>query len=228
MQRTLSRLKAGLLATAFVAATAPAHAVLIGADTNNPYAFSWSYNTGTSLLTGYGSMTLSGFNSSQLAVNLSLTNTSTLGGIGGERLVGFAFGIDPNATGVGFSDTGDGGMVSASFASGALPANVAGVEICAYGGNNCSGGGNGGIYAGASDSFTVLLSGTWGSSVNIDPIALRYQTGYGSFDFSAGSSSSSTSSSSSGVPEPGSGSLALFGLGLLALGFRQRRQSRQN
>ncbi len=82
-------------------------AALISASTNNPYAFNWSFDTGSSLLTGNGSMTLSGFNSSSLSIAISLTNTSLLGGQGGERLVSFGFGIDPNATAVGFSDAND-------------------------------------------------------------------------------------------------------------------------
>jgi hypothetical protein len=193
---------------------APSHAVLI--DSSNPYNFSWSYNTGTSLLTGNGSLSITGFNSSLLSINVSLTNTSQIGGQGGERLTSFGFGIDPNATSVGFSDANDGGMKSASFAMGALPANVKNVEVCAFGGPNCAGGGNGGIYAGTTDVFTILLGGTWGSSVNIDPIGVRYQTGYGSYTFKVGDPPSTS------VPEPTT--LTLLGAGLLALGASRRRK----
>jgi hypothetical protein len=227
MKKQIRRFALATVTAALAAFGASSHAVLVGAGGTNPYAFSWSYNTGTSLLTGSGTMTIAGFNSSQLSVTVSLTNTSAIGGQGGERLVGFAFGIDPNATSIGFADASDGGMVSASWASGALSANVAGVEVCAFGGVNCSGGSNGGIYAGTSDTFTVLLGGTWGSSVNIDPIGLRYQTGYGSFTFPSGSSSSSSSSggTSGQIPEPASSALAGLGLGLLGLGFYRRRKT---
>lgn len=218
--------KFGLAAVTAALATfgASSHAVLISSSTNNPYSFSWSYNTGSSLLTGTGLLTLSGFNSSVLSVNVTLNNTSLIGGQGGERLVGFAFGIDPNATSIGFSDANDGGLWNATWASGALASNVPGVEICAYGGVNCSGGSNGGIYAGTSDNFTILLGGTWGSSINIDPIGLRYQTGYGSYTFAAGSSSSSGGTSGQ-IPEPASSALAGLGLGLLGLGFYRRRKT---
>lgn len=218
--KRLRKLSLALASATLLSLPAVSHAVLISESSNNPYAFSWSYNTGTSLLTGSGTMSISGFNSSDLTVTVSLTNTSAIGGQGGERLVGFAFGIDPNATGstVGFSDAADGGMVSASWASGALASNVSGVEVCAFGGVNCSGGSNGGIFAGASDTFRVLLSGEWGRSVNIDPIGLRYQTGYGSFTFAS-------SSSSGNLPEPASASLVGLGLGMLGLGFARRRKS---
>jgi hypothetical protein len=153
--------------------------VIIGYGGVNPYAFSWSYNTGTSMLTGNGSLMVGGFNSSSLTVNVTLNNTSLLGGQGGERLTAFGFGIDPNATSVGFVDANDGGLVNAVLGQN-FPA-YRGVEICAIGGNTCAGGANGGIFGGASDTFSIVLGGTWGNSVNIDPIAIKYQTGYGSF-----------------------------------------------
>ena len=191
-------------------------ATLVGPGNNDPLNFTWSFDTGTSLLTGSGSMFISGFNSNTLSVAVSLSNTSAIGGIGGERLTSFGFGIDPNATSAGFVDASDGGMVDASMSS--IP-GLNSIEICAYGGSNCSGGGNGGIFAGASDTFSILLSGIWGSSVNIDPIAFKYQTGYGSFEFT-----SSSSSSSGSLPEPASASLVSLGLGMLGIAFARRRK----
>jgi hypothetical protein len=89
---------------------------------------------------------------------------------------------------------------------------VPGVEVCAWGGSNCSGGSNGGIFAGTSDMFNVTLgrSTNW-DSVTIDPIGLRYQTGYGSFTFGTPGNS---------VPEPGP--TALMTLGLLGFWLRRR------
>jgi hypothetical protein len=178
--------------------------------------FSWAYDTGSSLLTGFGSMTISGFNTSLLTVAVSLSNTSSIGGIGGERLTAFGFGIDPNATGVAFGDVGDGGIINAK-----LNQNFPGyatVEVCSYGGSTCAGGGNGGIFAGTSDSFTLLLAGTWGSSVTIDPLALKYQTGYGSFEFSPSPPPSGQ------VPEPATASLMGLALAMFGAGFVRRRK----
>ena len=214
MQFNISKIARCLIGVGLLAASAGANATLITSATNNPFDFSWAYNTDSSVLTGNGSLTVSGFNSNLLTITVSLNNTSSIGGVGGERLTAFGFGIDPNATGVAFGDVGDGGIIDAK-----LNQNFPGyatVEVCAYGGSTCAGGGNGGIYAGTSDSFTLLLAGTWGSSVNIDPLALKYQTGYGSFEFSP---------TTGKLAEPSSIALAGLGFGLAGIALRRRRQN---
>src|SRR5687768_6335917 len=159
----------GLFATA-------SHAVLVTDST--PYNFSWSYiSSGAGTLSGNGTLTVSGFNSSSLTVGVTLNNQSSPAS---DRLTSFGFGIDPNATGVSFSDVADGGLINSSLSQ--IP-SLASIEVCAYGGPNCSGGGNGGILGGGSDSFSLILAGTWGSSVNIDPIGFKYQTGAGAYEF---------------------------------------------
>jgi hypothetical protein len=224
MSSFINKIKAAAAAAGLVAMTGSAHAVLVGAGGTNPYDFQWSFNTGTSLLTGTGSMTLSGFNSSALTVTITLNNTSAIGGQGGERLTVFGFGIDPNASSITFADAADGGMVDALLGSN-FP-SLQNVDVCATGGNNCAAGGNGGIFAGTSDTFSIILGGNWGSSVNIEPVAFKYQTGYGSFEFTTTTSTTTTSGppGSGNMPEPGTGGLALLGLGLLGAGFAMRRK----
>ena len=201
------------LAVAMLAFSPGANAALLTAG-DNTYDFSWSYFTGSYDLTGNGSLTVTGFESNSLTITVTLNNTSPNAGQGGDRLTAFGFGIDPNATSVAFVDTGDGGLTNASFVTnGTLAANVRGVEICAWGGQNCNGAGNAGIYAGTSDTFQLLLGGTWGNEVNIDPIGLRYQTGSGSFSFSVGSS----------IPVPEPSGLVLLGLGVVGASLARRR-----
>jgi len=197
-------------AVCFLAFSVPSHAVTISEGSNNPYSFSWSYSSSAGTLSGTGELALSGFNTNSLSVAVTLNNTS---GLSSNRLTAFGFGIDPNATSVGFSDIADGGMINVTMSQ--IP-SLATIEVCAFGGRNCAGGSNGGILGGGSDSFTILLGGNWGSSVNIDPIGFKYQTGNGSFEFTTGNGGS--------VPEPGP--LALFGLGLAALTLRRRRDAR--
>jgi len=217
MKRILSVVKSLLVAVALVGGGGAAHATLV--NSSDPLNFSWSYNSGTGagVLTGYGSMTFSGFNSSYLTVATTLYNTSDFT----ERLTSFGFGIDPNATGVAFSDLSDGGMVAATLNN--IP-SLATIEVCSYGGQNCSGGSNGGIRGGRMDQFSMILTGTWGSSIDIAPIGFKYQTGFGSFEFTTSSSSSSSGS----VPEPNSAPLVLLGLALLAGSFVLRRRSGHN
>lgn len=223
MRATISRKLrnlAGVSAVALIAlaSAAPAAATVITSASNNPLNFSWSYTTiGGAVLDGTGSLSVSGFNSTSLTVAVTLNNGASLAS---ERLTSFGFGINPNATGVTFSDVVDGGMVGASLAS--IP-SLAAIEVCAWGGNNCPGGSNGGIVGGASDSFSVILAGSWGSSVDIAPIGFKYQTGPGSFEFTT--TNSGPGPGPTPIPEPAT--LALFGLGVAGLGLVARRRRRQ-
>ena len=88
------------------------------------------------------------------------------------RLASWGFGVGPNATSVSFVDAVDGGVTSATLAS--IP-GLGQIEVCVWGGNNCSGGANQGLLAGASDTFDLTLTGQWGSSVTFDPLGVKFQ-----------------------------------------------------
>lgn len=196
---------------------------------------SWSFSTGgvyaDDPLQGTYSITANFVSGSEVDLTITLTNTtvdSADPGISGgknARLTAFGFGINPDATGVTFFDAqgSDGGMVDAAMDS--IP-SLKTIEICAYGGVNCPGGSNGGIYAnGNFDTFVLKLAGTWDASagVDIDPLGWKYQTNAGSYEFT--SSSSGRIITSGPVPEPGT--LSLLGGAMLAglFRYRQRRQA---
>jgi hypothetical protein len=194
----------------------PSQAVTITSGASS-YSFNWSYSSTAGLLTGSGTLAVSGFNSNVLKVNVTLNNSSAAS----SRLTAFGFGIDPNANGTILLDNLlDGGLWAATMSS--MP-GLAGIEVCAWGGLGCGGGQyGGGIYGGNSDSFALLLAGNWGNSVNIDPIGFKYGTDAGSFQFNAADAGSFKTSGGS-VPAPGP--LALFGFGLAALLVRRRPQA---
>lgn len=193
--------------------------VLTEGDTGN---FSWSQNTADGILSGTGSITATGLNSGSLTLAITLNNTSA---DSTDRLTAFGFGIDPNASSVSFFDPqgSDGGMINAVL--GATFPSIQNIETCAFGGPTCAGGGNGGLDGGSSDIFNLILAGTWGTSVNIDPIGFKYQTSGDSYEFTTSSTSTSTSTGGGPIPEPGS--LSLLGLGLIVYVFSLRRRSLQ-
>jgi hypothetical protein len=117
-----------------------------------------------------------------------------------------------------FSDAPDGGIIDATMDN--LP-GLAAIEVCAWGGNNCSGGANGGIQAGNSDTFDLILTGNWGTSVTFDPLGVRFQTPVTSYDFTC-SGTCAGGFGPSAIPEPQT--LMLLGLGLIALAAVGRRR----
>jgi len=203
---------------------ASANALIIN-TLNSPANFVISQaEPGGVLLRATGSVTItSGLNSSTLVLHVILNNTSTLNGVpytaaDNVRLTGWGFGVNPNATAVTFQDVADGGIIDATLDN--LP-GLAAIEVCAWGGNNCSGGANGGIQAGNSDVFDLILAGNWGSSVTFDPLGVKFQTPITSYEFTC--TGTCASGGSGDVPEPQT--LALLGLGLMALAFVSRRKT---
>lgn len=170
---------------------------------------------------------LGGFGTGSLTLQFVVDNDSTLNGGGAivpgslVRLTAFGFNITPNATGVSFSDVVDGGLVDAYIPGPGnpnLPSQP--VEICAFAGPNCAGGGGGGIVAGGTDTFSLILAGTWGDTITLDFLAVKFQTDNGSFEFGCTNSECGPPVQ---VPEPHT--LALLGLGLIGLALGRRRRA---
>ena len=169
-----------LLASA-IFACANASAIVIN-TMNTPVAFTISEDIGGGIvLTATGSVTVTGgFGTDALDLHVVLDNDSTLNGqpytpTDGVTLIGWGFGVDPDMTDVTFAAGTGSGMIDAT-ANVSLP-GLSGIEVCAWGGNSCSGNLPGGILAGDSQTFNLVLAGTWGSSVTFDPIGARFRTG---------------------------------------------------
>jgi hypothetical protein len=220
----VARLGAIALAIGVSASSASAFTVT---GTTSDFGFGWTAPaTGSPyILTGTGSVDITAFSATSITMTVVLTNTTDSGIYNSSdvRLTAWGFGIDPTATSVTFSDPGDStGMVGAEIS--AIPSQKE-IDVCAYGGTNCPGGSNGGIFGdGGTDTFELTVFGDFsGGTVQIAPLGYKFQTNFGSYEFSStGSPSSTGTPSSTGVPEPGSTSLALLGLALLGAGFRAR------
>ena len=186
--------------------------------------FSWSYVGGEYALTGTGTITAAGFGDNSLTLQFWLRNNTVADSGVDARLTAFGFGIDPNTTGVTFyDDPNDGGMISAALDN--IP-SLKTIEVCVFGGRNCAGGANGGIFAnGASDIFSLKLTGDFAKGATIDPLGYKYQTDDGSYEFSCSTTSRNYQCSGGSVvsvPEPGT--LALVGVAVAGLGFARRRK----
>jgi hypothetical protein len=157
----------------------------------------------------------------ELVVEVTVENTSA--GPGSIESVGFA--TDPDATGVTGATTGFAGDPGTDddrffgFSLDDIPSLTL-VEVCAWAGNNCNGGGLNQLLApGELDVFQMTLAGTWGSTVDFSDFGVKFQGAPGSFEFysDGGDGGGDTT-----IPEPAS--LLLLGVGALAAGRRARRR----
>jgi len=199
--------------------------------------FSWSTSGAGYTLAGNGSINVANFSSSSLTLDVTLSNTTittsadptdTAGQ--NARLVSWGFGIDPEVTSVAFFDVADGGMNNAGLAS--LP-SLKEIDVCAFGGSNCSAVNAGGILGnGHSDAFRLIIGGDFGSEVTLDPLGFRYKTNQGTCTFSVDTATGlegpcGTTDGAirpASIPEPGT--LLLLGTSFLAAGIIRRRSGK--
>lgn len=157
-------------------------------------------------LTALANITVNNLTATKLELAITLTNT-TQGYT--SSILGFGFGVSPNATSVKMTTVG--GVFESSIVQNGqqqFPGGFKQIDICIYAANNCSGGDvKQGLQSGQSDTFVLEISGNfWDkalqkNSVTMSDFPLKFQTAAGSFE-------------PAGVPEP----ITVFGSGL-ALGF---------
>lgn len=184
--------------------------------------FSISDSNGGIALGATGSVGYNTVSSGQLVLALSLQNTSfnDPNVANDNRLVSFGFDFDKTVsiTVAQSSTSVSGWEVSVSN----FP-DIAGINFCVENGNNCSGGGNGGLQAGGSLNMIISLTGSFNLPLALNSVAARWQsTGPDQLGSDTASSPLTPNPSPSPIPEPMS--LALFGLGLAGLGMAARRR----
>ena len=229
---------AGLSVSAFSAS-----AMVVTANTQ-PFEVDWSctLNTGcngnsnsTNALTGKATFSNFVFNNNgtSLTFDITITNTTAQQSFSTSdwdsiRLTSFGWDTVPDPTSA--SETG-----ASVFTGVALETTFPGfqkVDVCAYSGNNCSGGANDGLVPQGTgtpytDSFAMTLSGFTTGTTSVDfgtdvtggteLFDVKFQTAFGSFEFQ------NQPSTPPSVPEPAT--LGLFGIGLAATGWLRRRRN---
>ncbi len=166
---------------------------------------------------------VAGLNVTGMVIIDSLSSTNTDIRVMLDNLSTPISGNDPRVTSVGLEIDGFTALASASaggtFLTDADSSNFPGftIDACATSGNNCAGGGNGGIPAGGSDDFTLDVNGVFAGTLKLSNFGLKIQGGPNGNSFELAGVPTPK------VPEPATLSLVGLAVVFVAGGLRSRR-----
>jgi PEP-CTERM motif len=170
-------------------------------------------------LTATSDWLVSSYSSTQIILDVTITNTTLLTGLlTNADITSFGFGVSPNAqaslltAGTTFTQVGTGSGPQQNY-----PGGFKGIDVCIFF-QNCSGGSApNGLRAGETDSLKLLLTGNFGSTTELLFFPAKFQTNQGSYE-----PGGCINCGSNNAPEPSI--LALLGIGLALVGFAHRRR----
>jgi hypothetical protein len=179
---------------------------------NDDFSVLWSKDVLGGKLTATGFFDVLSLSSSQVELQITVTNTTNAALHEAVNSIGFntnpAVTASYLTTGAVFEGLGN----DTNFPS------FQTIQVCVFAANNCTGGGyNGLLQSGASDTFRLLLAGNFGSTptLTLSSFPIKFQGDLGSHEFSA-------------VVTPEPSSLLLFGSGVVAFAAWRWRHSRVN
>jgi hypothetical protein len=186
------------------------------------FSFSWSFDCGTAgTCTGSVDFVVTEFTDTSLGLMVTVNNT--LDAPGELYLVGVGWDLDPTATSI--LDFTPGTYLDNARLNIVFPTAGGTLDVCTdtHGTGSCGSGGvpSAGIPSPGTDTFTIVLGGNFGSSVDLSRFFVKYAGDAGSFE---GEGTNGNGGEDTQVPEPAS--LLLFGLGALAAGYRASRTFR--
>lgn len=134
-------------------------------------AFNVSWG-GVSGLSIDGMVTIDSLTATDAVVRVMLENNSPEISNGDPRVTSFGLLIEDFTA---LTDSNTGGTYLDNADDGNFPGFS--TDVCGTSGNNCAGGGNGGIDSGDSDDFTLEVSGNFGGTLTLENFALKVQGG---------------------------------------------------
>jgi hypothetical protein len=165
-------------------------------------------------LTATSTWTVAEFSKDALKIDLLIENTTNPPDVPDNRadMTAFGFGVSPTST-----VTSSGATVFTGLATGTTFPAFQQIDVCAYAGQNCSGGGNSGLSPDQKDDLSLHIGGNYeNGSVTLLFFASKWQSEWGSFEV-GGTPDDGGGPGGGEVPAPAP--LALIALG--ALWFRR-------